>query len=447
MEVVTMPKARGYDASHFAVELDGRHVGFPIAVSGGEVFADVVEEAPVGGTVDKHLGPRRYEPIVIEAGLSMETAWFDAIGDMLEGQGAALSGAIVMLDFNYAVVRRLEWKAGVITEVGFPKADTSDTKTAGRLRVVIAPQATSLTFGGGAYSGRGMIGTKPKSLLPSNFRFTVNGLESACTRISQVSAITVHRRDTGVITLDDVEFLVTAADAAPFSAWFDGLVDGKDTERSGVLAFLDPAFTNDLIRLELRALGVFRVAMERLQNGSEVIVRVRVHMYCEGVTWKRPAGTEAASKPPAAEADVASQRNVERLAAALLDAVGATPRRPATKETIAARLLAGSEGTASEETPRERGLAAGRSWAGEEARLDELEDLAGVAVRDEWSALALGDDHTLRAFLGTRGDLPEGDAAVGDLARDEFTTGLLAGILEIHREVAPLIEGPVPVRR
>ena len=145
-------------------------------------------------------------------------------------------------------------------------------------------------------------------------------------------------------------------------------------------------------------------------------------------------------KPSAGGAEVVSQRNVERLAAALLEAVGATTRSVPTRESIAARLLGGSDATIGEETPTERGLAAGRAWAGDAARLEELEELAGVAVRDEWSALALGPDHTLRAFLAARGDVPPDDAAVQDLVRDDFTTGLVAGILEVHREVAPLIE-------
>jgi hypothetical protein len=433
---------RGFDASRFGVELNGALVGFPASVSGGESFADVVEEPPSGNAVEKHLGPRRYEPIVIESGLSMEPAWFDAVDDMLAGRGAALDGALVTLDHNNVVTRRLEWKAGLITEVAFPRADASDKSSGNRIRVVVTPQSTSLTFGGGKLAGGLGLGAKQKALVAANFRFAVTGLESASARTSQVSAITARRDENGVVRFDDVEILVSAADQAPFSAWFDGLVDGKDTERTAVLSFLDASMKDDLLRLELR-LGVCRVAQDRQQNGSEAILRTRVRLYTEGVDWQRRVNDQAALEPAAVGVGAANRQDVERLAAALLDAVGAA-RLPPTTEAIAARLLGGA---GSGETARDRGLVAGRAWAGEAARLDELQELAGVAERDEWSALALGDDHTLRAFLTTRGDLSADESVAGDLVRDEFTTGLLAGLVEVHREVAPLVEGEGALRR
>ena len=194
------------------------------------------------------------------------------------------------------------------------------------------------------------------------------------------------------------------------------------------------------MRVDLSAVGTFRVATERQVAGTEAISKVRVHLYCERVGWTRLGGAESKpeSKTSGAAAATGDQPNVERLAGALLDALGATARTPPTRESIAARLRGGAA-TSPDETARQRGLAAGRAWAGEQARLDELEDLATVAERDEWSALALDDNHTLRAFLTARGELATDESAVGDLMRDEFTAGLLAGIADVHREVAPLL--------
>lgn len=433
---------RGFTAAHFAVELNGTHVGFPNSVSGGESFADVIEEPPVDVRVPKHLGPRRYEPIVIEFGASMAPAWYDAIEKMLEGRGSALDGAIVMLDHNYQVRQRLEWQDALITEVAFPKADGAD-KTAARLRVVLQPQATSLTSGGGVVSGGG-VGGKQKQLLACNFRFAVSGLEGACSRVGKVSAITVHRGDDGVLRVDDIEFTVPTLDAAPFVAWFDGLVDGNEKERTAVLTFLDASLKNEVMRLDLSGVGTFRVANERQVANAEAIARVRVQLYCEGVGFTRSKTGEAKpesapqAKPPTGTTTTAhNQPAVERLAGALIDALGTTLRTPPTRETIAARLL--SAAAPPDETARQRGLAAGRAWAGDEARLVELEDLAAVAERDEWSALALDENHTLRSFLAARGEIPADESAVGDLMRDEFTSGLVAGIAEVHREVAPLL--------
>ncbi len=211
----------------------------------------------------------------------MAPAWYGAIEKMLEGRASELDGAIVMLDQNFHVRQRLEWKAALITEFGFPKGDATD-KTSARIRVVLRPQATSLTSGSGTLSGG--IGAKQKQPLACNFRFAVSGLESACTRAGKVSAITVRRGDDGVLRIDDIEFTVPTVDAAPFRAWFDGLVEGNERERTAVLAFLDATLKNEVMRLDLSAVGAFRVANERQVAVTETIARVRVQMYCEGVT-------------------------------------------------------------------------------------------------------------------------------------------------------------------
>ena len=62
--------------------------------------------------------------------------------------------------------------------------------------------------------------------------------------------------------------------------------------------------------------------------------------------------------------------------------------------------------------------------------------MATLAERDDWTAIALAEGHSLVAFLSVAGDLPADEIGPIDLRRDEFTSGLATGAAEVYREVA-----------
>ena len=131
------------------------------------------------------------------------------------------------------------------------------------------------------------------------------------------------------------------------------------------------------------------------------------------------------------------ETSVDRLAVALIEALGARAEPvPRSTDAIAARLLSESDDTSTVNATA-RGRALGQAWATDAARLSELEDLAAIADRDEWTALALGDGHSLLAFLAERGAIATADPAPSDLERDDFTTGLLEGAATVYRDVVP----------
>ena len=243
----------GRSAARFAVELDGAQVGFATSVAGGEPFAEVVAEPPVRASVDSTTwGRSRFEPIVIEAGASMASGWYAAIDEVLVGTAQAHDGAILLLDQNFGVLQRLEWKAGVITEVGFPKA-TAGAKGAAVARVVIRPEATSLSSGSGTVSA-GPLGKGQRAWNSSAFRFVVAGLESASTRVAEVSSVTVHRGEEGdVLTIDDVE-LHSGSDRCRVRSrgWFNDLRRGQGQRAHRGADLPGPVAEARLMSLELR---------------------------------------------------------------------------------------------------------------------------------------------------------------------------------------------------
>ena len=185
----------------------------------------------------------------------------------------------------------------------------------------------------------------------------------------------------------------------------------------------------------MEGLGIVRISHEREESKAEVVALVKVEMYCDAVRLATPPDPPPAPprSPPAASGDSA----VESLASALIAALQASsgPTLP-TADALTERLLSSVEPTTGDDE-RERGRSTGRKWASGLARLDELEAIASLAESQEWTAFALGEDHSLIAFLAATAGFPPTENGPLDLTRDEFTTGLVAGAAEVYREVAP----------
>lgn len=190
-----------------------------------------------------------------------------------------------------------------------------------------------------------------------------------------------------------------------------------------------------------------------------MVSRVKVEMYCR--TARLPAMPQPAVPPPTTEPPATppsagknglaatdnARDQVEALARALVAAVRVGPAWSAEPEpdadAIATRLLTPSEPVAAVDEAA-RGRSTGRAWAARRARLDELEALAALAARDDWTAVALPEGHTLLEFLAGTGDLDAAETGPIDLRRDEFTAGVVAGAAQTYGEVAPRLP-PAPI--
>jgi hypothetical protein len=372
---------------------------------------------------------------------------FDWVAAMLDGTQTATDGAIAFLDYAMKEQLRLEWTAALITEVAFPAADAAAAKESAAVRVTLQPAHTAVVPGSGARYTAPSAAKTHKAFLPSNFRFTLSGLPSD--KVAKVAPVvvrsTIVHDDTagpgdtvsvGALDVSDLVIWLPESAASPLTMWFDDFVikgfNGSANERTASLTFVEPSLKNDLLSVEFGGVGIFRISHERHNDSASVVARVKVEMYCETVSLATPP---AAVPPPAPEPSTPSA--VESLAAALASALRDRPGPGVpTSDAIAERLLA-SVGATPAVDERERGREIGKKWAGGHAQLDELEAIAPLAERDDWTALALAEGHSLVAFLAGNGDVAADETGPIDLKRDEFTTGLVAGAATVYRDVAP----------
>jgi hypothetical protein len=285
------------------LELDGQFGGFLSNVDGGGVFADILNE-PLGQDMiqRKRPGPVRFQDIVIDIPLqNVEKALSSWITETLTKNAAPKNGAIVYADINFNEVKRLEFSGALLSEIALPDADAQEGKNAALLTLRLTPQSTRLTGGKGKLASA--PGTKAKLILSSTFRFKVQGLETACSRIVSVESIVVKRAvagtpagqekfrqqsaAAGALNCSNVTITLPEADAGPFYAWFDDMVMKgiPGTERAGLLEWLDQSMKTVVSSVQLGGLGIVRYEPDPIKAGTQEKMGglVQIDMYCETV--------------------------------------------------------------------------------------------------------------------------------------------------------------------
>jgi hypothetical protein len=290
------PDRRSFVSGRFALELDGV-AALVQSVEGGDAHSDVVEEPPGSDcTVRKHLANVKYEDITITCGTGMTSGFYAWLQSFFGCEPTRKDGAILALDFKSTERSRRTFTEGLLTEIGFPPCD-GGAKDASLMTVKWSPEVTRRVKGSGkAVSPCG--GAKvQKKWLPANFRLTIDGLD--CTKVNKVDAFTVRRkllespvgdqrdfgREPGTVEVPNLVVTLPESQAQSFFDWHEEFVikgnNGAEEEKDGKLEYLAPNLADVLFTIEFHNLGIFKLAPEKGEAGSDQIQHVTAEMYCE----------------------------------------------------------------------------------------------------------------------------------------------------------------------
>jgi hypothetical protein len=266
-------------ASRFHLELEGKPCGFVDSVEGGGVEGEVVTEAPgAEHFLKKHLGSASPEPIVLTFGLGLAPAVYGWLADAWNGNRTPRDGRIVFADATLKVTQEIEFRGAVVTSVSFPKLDGA-SKDAGRFTVVLEPEQVATQKPSGAL--KGATATKTKQWITSAFRVDVDGLDGK--RVAKVDAFTVVTSGEP-IDFPDLRVTISESGADTWRAWHEDFVveghNGEGNEKSGALVLMDPAL-QEIGRVTLAGLGIYRLRREKMEAGQEAVARVVAELYCE----------------------------------------------------------------------------------------------------------------------------------------------------------------------
>ncbi len=288
-------------AARFAIEVDGKTAGYAHAVEGGAIRAEVVTER-VGpdGIAHKHLAGVKYEDLVLTVDLSLDPLFYTWIADTLNGKVSRKDVVVYTLDAANKIIRQAQYFNTLVSEVGFPGMDAA-SKDVAYMTVKFAPEYTRCAKASGKISSLPVKGQQ-KKWLSSNFRLEIDGLDGK--KVSKVEALTVkqsvvrdaigERRDFQLepTSLEFPNLTVTLAEASALTwqDWFDDFVvkgnNGQSQEKSGCLTFLAPDQKTALAQIDFSGLGIFRLAADKVEAGSENIRRVKAELYVERMALK-----------------------------------------------------------------------------------------------------------------------------------------------------------------
>lgn len=286
--------ARAPVSGRFALELEAAMAGFIPSLEGGDATADVVEEAGESCAPGKHIANLRYEDIQISCGTGMSASFYQWLQTVPSCDLTRKSGAILGVNFNFKEITRLDFTDALITEFGMPALDAA-SKDPALITVKLSPESTRRQKG----SGRTITpcGTsKQKKWLASNFRLTIDGLDGK--KVSAVDALTIRQsaasREQGKLEIPNLAVTLPESAAQSFFDWHQDFVingnNGSESEKNGMLEYLNPNLAEALFTITFQHLGIFKLAAEKVEAGSENIRRVKAEMYCEQMTFKFAPG-------------------------------------------------------------------------------------------------------------------------------------------------------------
>src|SRR5262249_51654960 len=150
---------------------------------------------------------------------------------------------------------------------------------------------------GGRASTEAVAPTDQKLWHPSNFRFTLSGLEADCKFVAKIDAFTlkqnVKQMTTGPdwmyqleptsLEIPNISLYVPMAKAQGFLAWHEDYVvkgnNGPDKEKNGGIEFLDPTRKTTLLTIELKRVGMHNCQAEKIDVGQDQIRRLKVDLF------------------------------------------------------------------------------------------------------------------------------------------------------------------------
>jgi hypothetical protein len=290
-EGVASALPRGYGALKLALQLGDSPPSLLRSVEGGDATADVIERKSEECFRQKMLGDKRYAEIALACGTGLSRDFYEWIAGSFDNclERPARSGAIINADYTYNEFSRLTFHEALITEFGMP-ATEGGSKESAYMTLKFAPASTERKKGDAKLTLCG--GTKAqKQWLSANFRLNIDGLD--CKKVTKVEAITV-KWATGKGIRNEISNLVvsmaegTVQDSG-FRRWYeDFVVQGNNTvenEKGGFLEYLSPSLKEAYFTLKFRGLGIFKLAPDKVDAGSEALLRVTAEMYCNGLEF------------------------------------------------------------------------------------------------------------------------------------------------------------------
>jgi phage tail-like protein len=299
--------SRSYVSGNYMLTLDGVNIGFVKSVSGGGVYAEVVNEAAGPDYfVRKHIGQPKYEDFAMQIGFSMTKEVYDWIAASWKMNYQRKNGEVIATDYNQKATSTRQFTNALLTEVTMPALDGASKEPA-YMTVKFAPESIRTTKASpdskstaAAASPKG----EQKTWIPANFRLEIDGLDA--TKVSKVDAFTVKQsavqdgvgeardaqREPGKLEFPNLKITLSEAGADTWYQWQEDFVikgnNDQTKEKNGTIYYLATDRQTVLAKVKLYNVGIIHIAEEASESGSDAIQRATAELYVERMEFEGP---------------------------------------------------------------------------------------------------------------------------------------------------------------
>ncbi len=296
-EVRAAASAAPRAVSQVMLTLDGKGAGLVKSVAGGGISAAVVSVAAGSTNVfKKHLANPTFEDFAFQVGITTLPSLFAWVDASWAQSPSRKNGVVVECDAARNAISERQFSNALISEVTLPALDGS-SKDAAFVTVKVAPELTRSQPGTGSCDAT--VDKSPKAWSAGNFRVELAGIDT--TGVARVDAFTVKRaiatadvgaarqqeKEPGKLELPNLKLYVAMSKAQDFQSWFDDFVvkgnSGESQEKSGALVYLAANGQDELARVTLQNVGIFRSAPRDAQPSAERGAEWVVELYVESM--------------------------------------------------------------------------------------------------------------------------------------------------------------------
>jgi len=308
---------RTYTSSSFQVLIDGVPYDNVRSYSGGEFVADIVTEASSGSAAPKkHVANMRAKPLQVVFSPTDSAGLAALVNEALGNPSTRHTVTVVTATYGGQTKTATDYLNSTVTGLSTTAFDGA-VKDLASLTLTFEPEqvraATPPTTSPG-------LGSKTKTPLASNFRFSLDGLPS--TRVATVAALSAQRASTtdsigilreptasvGKLTLANLVITVSAADLAPWQAWADSwMVQGhhlEADEKNASLTLLAPDMTTTVLPISFSHVGLVRLSPPTNSVNNSSVAKFEVELYFEsasvstGITSSSTTSSTNSGTPP-----------------------------------------------------------------------------------------------------------------------------------------------------
>ena len=297
------PRPSGRSLLKTSLRISGTPVASVDSYLGGEPFAEVIDEP--GGLLPyakKHLGPLQFADIEAKVSMDAHPVLHRWVRDAWFGNPERDRVVFDSTNLDGSNPRSLELTRARIREVELPALDSASLDRH-HLTLRIAPRGVK------------EIRNTPiprndrieRDFLGRNFSVGIDGID--CSGIVAVDACKIRTQfpeagggKRGTLIFPDIFIHVDVNHLDVWREWFEDFVihgnNDDDKERDGVINYLDPMMTTPLAVLQIKHLGIYRIAIEAPPpTGPRT---AKVFLYCERMeltTVESGGGDTAPHKP------------------------------------------------------------------------------------------------------------------------------------------------------